>query len=442
MEYHSTAGKSAPVNLKTAILSGLAPDGGLYMPASIPRLPKAFFNNMSEMSIPEIAYVVANTLFGDSIDSATLKNIVDDALNFDIPLVPITDRLYGVELFHGPTHSFKDVGTRFMSRILRFYCDANGRNKICHCDGLPVNIVVATSGNGGSAVAREGLAIPGAHTFVLYPAGKLAQVEIAQFATLGPHVHALEVSGDFNTCHSIAMSLLADPDIQRITRLVSANSVNIAQLMPQVFYYFYAYAQLVQREELRGDLVMGVPSGNLGNLAGGVVAKLMGLPVKRFVTAGNHFVLSHFTGSETREMIDEETIKDVARTANFDRVVKMYGDSISRLSDDVATYHCSDRQIADTINNLYMSTGYLTEPNAAAVIGVMQSELRPTETGVVLLPTHPAKKADVINFITGQCVNIPHDLADVCRRQRVISRVPATVAAVRKYILDTLNKQL
>lgn len=435
MEYLSTVGECGPVDLKTAIINGLAPDGGLYMPARIPCLPRAFFNNMSEMSIPEIAFVVANTLFGDDIDAATLKGIVDDALNFDMPLVDLGGGLNGIELFHGPTHSFKDVGTRFMSRLISYFDLHNDTSA-----RLANNVIVATSGNGGSAVAVEALTHPGVNNiFVLYPAGKLAPVEEAQFATLGPRVHAIEISGDFDACHELVCRLIRDPEITRRMRLVSANSMNVAQLLPQVFYYFYAYGQLVHRCEYVGDLVAGVPSGNLGNLAGGVVAKKMGLPIRRFVTAGNNFVLSHFITEHARGIIDGQTVKDVSRSANFYRVVRLYGDSISRLRDDVSTYHCTDEEIADTINRLYHATGYLTEPNAAAVINVMRGELRPTETGVVLLPTHPAKKAEIINYITGQCVNIPHDLASVMRKPRHVVRIPASLPTVKKLILKTLG---
>lgn len=433
MEYYSTMGKSAPVDLKTAILNGIAPDGGLYMPARIPRLPKAFINNMPEMSVSEIAYVVANTLFGDDIDSATLKRIVDEALDFSMPMVDLGNNLSGIELFHGPTHSFKDIGTRFMSRLLSYYKKTDSASQ------RPTVVIVATSGNGGSAVAAEVLNHPDAHTFILYPAGKLSPIEEAQFTTIGGRVHALEVSGDFDQCHRLAVELIKDSSLQSRIRIISANSLNIAQLLPQAFYFFYAYAQLSQQDVRPESIVLGVPSGNLGNLAGGVIAKEMGLPISRFVTAGNHFVLSHFIQGSSYSANATAQINDVSKSANFYRIARLYGGSTARLAEDVSTYHCDNKDIADTINTLYISTGYLVEPNAAAVIRAMRHELKPSEKGVVLLPTHPAKKTEVIDFITGQCVNVPHDLASVRHKPGHQHKVPASLATVRNIIMQSLK---
>lgn len=425
MKYYSTTGQCNPVDLRTAITDGIAPDGGLYMPASIPRLPGAFFNNMPEMSIPEIAYVVANTLFGDEIDSASLKEIVDDALNFKLPVVALTDSLFGLELFHGPTRSFKDIGTRFMSRLLNYY------NELSDRDGRRTTVLVATSGNGGGAVAREFLNYADVDICVVYPSGKLSPIEEAQFTTLGDRVTAVCVDGSFEQCQSIIRQIMLDKDIAARRRIISANSFNIAQLLPQVFYYFYAYAQVAQYMHRPAPIVTGVPSGNLGNLAGGIIAKAMGLPLSRFVAASNRFILSKFISGEP----NSPEINDISTSANFHRILRLYDGSIERLRCDITDFHCSDDDIASTIISLYNEVGYLAEPNAAAVIHTMRHDLRPNETGIVLLPTHPAKKAEVIDFITGQCVNIPRDLAKTLRLQSHKIHTNATADSLKKILI-------
>ncbi len=425
MKYYSTTGQCNPVDLRTAISDGIAPDGGLYMPASIPRLPGAFFNNMPEMSIPEIAYVVANTLFGDEIDSASLKHIVDDALNFKLPLVSLTDTLFGIELFHGPTRSFKDIGTRFMSRLLQYFGALEKR------DHRRTTVLVATSGNGGGSVAREFLNYPDIDICVVYPAGKLSPVEEAQFTTLGHRVTAVRVAGTFEQCQNMIRQFLLDKEVTAKRRFISANSFNIAQLLPQVFYYFYAYAQVAQSMHRTASIVAGVPSGNLGNLAGGIIAKAMGLPLSRFVAASNRFMLSKFISGEPTAL----EMNDISTSANFHRILRMYDGSVDRLRNDVSDFHCTNEEIATTINSLYNEAGYLVEPNAAAVIHAMQHDLRPNETGVVILPTHPAKKSEVINFITGQCVNIPRDLSKTLRQPSHAINAEADIASLKKILL-------
>ena len=265
MLYYSTSGSAPKTTLQDAVVKGLAPDKGLYMPEHIPTIPKAFFNNIGEMSLQDIAYVVANTLFGDDIESETLKEIVNDTLNFDIPLVHVADNKYSLELFHGPTLAFKDVGARFMARLLGYFNKKNGTKD--------VNVLVATSGDTGSAVANGFLGVPGVNVFVLYPKGKVSKIQEAQFTTLGKNITALEISGTFDDCQALVKNAFMDEELNEKLQLTSANSINVARFLPQMFYYFYAYAQLAKLGKPFDNIVVSVPSGNFGNITAGLIGK-------------------------------------------------------------------------------------------------------------------------------------------------------------------------
>ena len=280
MRYYSTNKKSPVVSLAEAVVKGLAPDKGLYMPERIIELPTAFFNNIGNLSLQEISYVVANTLFGEDVPSSDLKDIVYDALNFDIPLVKVADNKYSLELFHGPTLAFKDVGARFMARLLGYF---NAQSD----DKRPVNVLVATSGDTGSAVANGFLGVEGVRVFVLYPSGKVSKIQESQFTTLGKNIFAIEVDGTFDDCQALVKSAFLDDELNNRHKLTSANSINIARFMPQMFYYFYAYAQLAKQGADLSNVVIAVPSGNFGNITSGLIGKRMGLPVKRFIAANN-----------------------------------------------------------------------------------------------------------------------------------------------------------
>ena len=275
MRYYSTNGAASEVTLKEAIIKGLAPDKGLYMPESIKTLPAAFFKNIGGLSLQEIAYAVADSLFGEDVDADVLKRIVYDALNFDIPLHKVADRRYCLELYHGPTLAFKDVGARFMARMLGYF---NAQDS----DKRPVNVLVATSGDTGSAVANGFLGVDGVHVYVLYPKGKVSHIQESQFTTLGRNITAVEVDETFDDCQALVKKAFMDEQLNAHMKLTSANSINIARFLPQMFYYFYAYAQLAAagKEDL-SQIVVAVPSGNFGNLTAGLIAKRMGLPIKR-----------------------------------------------------------------------------------------------------------------------------------------------------------------
>ena len=278
MKYYSTNRKAADATLEEAVVKGLASDRGLFMPREIKPLPREFYDHMEQLSFQEIAYKVADAFFGEDIPADTLKQIVYDTLSFDVPLVRVTDRIFSLELFHGPTLAFKDMGARFMARLLGYFIRKEGKKQ--------VNVLVATSGDTGSAVANGFLGVEGIHVYVLYPKGKVSEIQEKQFTTLGQNITALEVDGTFDDCQALVKSAFMDKELNEHLLLTSANSINVARFLPQAFYYFYAYAQW---KRMGGDssLVFCVPSGNFGNITAGLFGKRMGLPAARFIAANN-----------------------------------------------------------------------------------------------------------------------------------------------------------
>ena len=278
MKYYSTNGKAEKATLKEAVVKGLASDKGLFMPEAIKPLPQSFFDEIQNLSFQEIAYRVADAFFGEDIPADDLKKIVYDTLSFDVPAVPVTDNIYSLELFHGPTLAFKDVGARFMARLLQYFIKQEGNEQ--------VNVLVATSGDTGSAVANGFLGVDGIRVYVLYPKGKVSDIQECQFTTLGQNITALEVDGVFDDCQALVKNAFMDADLNKHMKLTSANSINVARFLPQSFYYFYAYAQLKKLGKA-DQMVVCVPSGNFGNICSALFGKKMGLPVKRFIAANN-----------------------------------------------------------------------------------------------------------------------------------------------------------
>ena len=278
MKYYSTNKKVEGVSLEDAVVKGLAEDKGLFMPNSIKALPQTFFDTIETLSFQEIAYTVADAFFGEDVEAEALKRIVYETLNFDTPIVPVADNIYSLELYHGPTLAFKDVGGRFMSRLLGYFIQKQAKTK--------VNVLVATSGDTGSAVANGFLGVEGIHVYVLYPKGLVSPIQECQFTTLGQNITALEVDGTFDDCQALVKSAFMDAELNAHMKLTSANSINVARFLPQSFYYFYAYAQLKKLNKNK-EVVMCVPSGNFGNITAGLFAKRMGLPIKRFIAANN-----------------------------------------------------------------------------------------------------------------------------------------------------------
>lgn len=432
MQYYSTNGTAPKASLQDAVVRGLAPDKGLYMPERIPTIPQAFFNNIGEMSFHDIAYVVANTLFGEDIDSATLKEIVNDTLNFDIPLVHVDENRYSLELFHGPTLAFKDVGARFMARLLSYFNKQKGSKE--------VNVLVATSGDTGSAVANGFLGVQGVRVFVLYPKGKVSKIQEAQFTTLGKNITALEISGTFDDCQALVKSAFMDEELNEKLQLTSANSINVARFLPQMFYYFYAYAQLAKMGKPLDNVVISVPSGNFGNITAGLIGKRMGLPIKRFIAANNKndIFYQYLLSGNYNPRPSISTIAnamDVGAPSNFARILDLYGNSHSAIKEEISGYTYTDEQIAETLKDTYYKTNYLLDPHGAVGYRSLLDGLNENEIGIFLETAHPAKFKDTVESIIDNNVSIPGKLAAFMKGNKSTIKLPASFSNFKKYLL-------
>lgn len=433
MEYYSTNHNTRNVSLREAVVKGLAADRGLFMPERIPTLPSAFFKNIGNLSLQEISYAVANTLFGSDIDSSVLKNIVYDTLNFDIPLIHVNGDIYSLELFHGPTAAFKDVGARFMARLLGHFTRQD--------DSGMVNVLVATSGDTGSAVANGFLGVEGVRVFVLYPKGKVSKIQEAQFTTLGQNITAIEVNGTFDDCQRLVKSAFLDDDLNAKMKLSSANSINVARFLPQMFYYFHAYAQLLQRGQADKDIVMAVPSGNFGNITAGLIAKRMGLPIKRFIAANNRndiFYQYLLTGKyEPRASISTiANAMDVGDPSNFARVLDLYGNSHDRICQDISGCSYSDEQISDTLADTYHRHGYLLDPHGAVAYRALIEGLKVGEAGIFIETAHPAKFKDTVESIIGESIPIPEKLEKFMNGTKQTVKMSSGFAAFKKFLMS------
>ena len=408
MNYYSTNGKAPMASLEKAVVKGLAEDKGLYMPERIKQLPDAFYDQIEDLTFQEIAYQVADAFFGEDVPAGTLKKIVYDTLAFDVPAVRVTDEIYSLEMFHGPTLAFKDVGARFMARLLGYFNKKEDDKRL-------VNVLVATSGDTGSAVANGFLGVEGVHVYVLYPKGKVSPIQECQFTTLGRNITAIEVDGVFDDCQALVKNAFMDEELNRHMKLTSANSINVARFLPQAFYYFYAYAQMKKMGKA-DNLVVCVPSGNFGNICSALFGKKMGLPVKRFIAANNAndiFYKYLLTGSyEPKPSVQTlANAMDVGDPSNFARILALYGHSHEAICQDISGCSYTDDQIADTIRECLKETGYQLDPHGACGFRALKEGLLPGETGVFLETAHPAKFKDTVERITGKELDIPARLA-------------------------------
>lgn len=399
MLYYSTNGEVEPVSLREAVVKGLAADNGLFMPEQIGRFEKEYFDKIASLSLQEIAYDVALKFFGDDINPAQLKEIVYETLSFDCPLTRVKENIYSLELFHGPTLAFKDVGARFMARLLRYFLKDNNS---------PVNVLVATSGDTGSAVANGFLGIEGIRVFVLYPKNKVSENQEKQFATLGKNITAIEIGGTFDDCQRLVKSAFLDKKLNELMTLTSANSINVARLLPQSFYYFNAYARLQEMGALKNKgLVFSVPSGNFGNLTAGLIAQRMGLPIQHFISANNEndVVYQYLKTGRYEPRSSVETIAnamDVGMPSNFARILDLFDDSYEEISKIMSGYRYSNAEIRDVISSVYRETGYMTDPHGACGYAALSEFLKPQQVGVFLETAHPAKFTETMESILGK----------------------------------------
>ncbi len=408
MNYYSTNHQAPLATLEKAVVKGLAEDRGLYMPERINPLPQEFFDNIQDMTFQKIACRVAEAFFGEDIPADTLHQIVCDTLAFDVPAVPVTDRIFSLELFHGPTLAFKDVGARFMARLLGYFNQKEGEDRL-------VNVLVATSGDTGSAVANGFLGVPGIHVYVLYPKGKVSPIQECQFTTLGQNITALEVDGVFDDCQALVKSAFMDAELNAHMKLTSANSINVARFLPQSFYYFYAYAQMKKRG-LADRLVVCVPSGNFGNICSALFGKRMGLPIHRFIAANNanDIFYEYLRTGRYNPRPSVQTIAnamDVGDPSNFARILDLYGHSHEAICADISGATYTDAQIAETLEQCLLETGYQLDPHGACGYRALQENLREGETGIFLETAHPAKFQETVESITHRPLEIPARLA-------------------------------
>ena len=446
MNYYSTNGKAPTADLKKAVVKGLAEDRGLYMPEEIYKLPKAFFDDISGMKFQDIAYNVASNFFGDDVDGDALQDIVWNTLSFDCPVVKVTDSIYALELFHGPTLAFKDVGARFMARLLGYFTSSASNSNSASSTSL-VNVLVATSGDTGSAVANGFLGVEGIHVYVLYPKGKVSPIQECQFTTLGRNITAVEVDGVFDDCHALVKSAFMDEELNRHMRLTSANSINVARFLPQAFYYFNAYARMKALGEA-DNLVMCVPSGNFGNICSALFGHRMGLPIKRFIAANNaNDVFYNYlqTGLyEPKASIQTlANAMDVGDPSNFARILNLYSENGTLT--DVATHHritnlisgatYSDEQIKATMRQCYEETGYVLDPHGACGYQALKDGLQEGEVGVFCETAHPAKFKEKVDAILGTDIEIPERLAAFMKGEKQSVPMTKDFADFKAYLM-------
>jgi len=405
MKYYSTKRSVPEVDLKHAVTKGLADDNGLFMPERIEKFDASFFKSIHNLSFQEISFEVAKKFFGEDVVEDKLREIVYDTLSFDCPVVPVQNNIFSLELFHGPTLAFKDVGGRFMARLLGYFLEKSEKL---------VNVLVATSGDTGSAVANGFLGVPGIHVYVLYPKGKVSEIQESQFATLGQNITALEVDGTFDDCQRLVKTAFLDAELNKKHTLTSANSINVARFLPQSFYYFNAYARNEQKDK---ELVISVPSGNFGNLTAGLFAKRMGLPVHQFIAANNEndIVYNYLSTGVYNPRPSVQTIAnamDVGDPSNFVRILDLYGNSVEAIRKDVKGFRYSDQQIRATLKRVYEQCGYLLDPHGACGYQALEEYLTDSQVGIFLETAHPAKFTETVESIIGKGnVALPDKLA-------------------------------
>lgn len=432
MRFRSTRDRSLRVSLRDAVLRGLAPDQGLYMPERIERLPATFFERAPCLAFADVADEVARALFGDDVPAHAISKIVRDAYDFDVPLKQLEKGLHVLELFHGPTLAFKDFAARFMARLMGSLIEGADRE---------LNILVATSGDTGSAVAHGFHGTHGLQVFILYPSGKVSEFQERQLTTLGGNVTALEVEGTFDDCQRLVKTAFLDPELTSALWMSSANSINIARLLPQTFYYFFAAARLSAEGP---PVVVSVPSGNYGNLTAGLLAKRMGAPIDLFIAAANanravpdYLATHHFSPRATIATISNAM--DVGNPSNFERILDLYDRDHDRIAADVHGFSYDDAQTRAAMRELHRDFGHISEPHGAVAYLGATSHLDTTTApvNVVYLATaHPAKFADIVEQETGSAVPMPDRVRHVMGRRKVSIKVRNDFDALKSLLLS------
>ncbi len=431
MELYSTKHSVPNVNFEEAVFKGLPADNGLYMPTEIPQLPQSFFDTIDTLSFQEVAFTVANALIGDEIPAEDLKVLIDDAVNFDAPVIEIKSQYNVLELFHGPSLAFKDFGARFMSRIMSYFLKK---------DKKEINILVATSGDTGSAVGQGFHNVEGINVTILYPSGKVSVNQEKQLTTLGGNITALEIDGVFDDCQALVKQAFLDKELNEKMNLSSANSINIARLVPQSFYYFWAYAQLKKAGK---PVVFCVPSGNFGNICGGLIAHKMGLPVEKFIatTNVNDIVPEYLKSGVFTSRPSIATISnamDVGNPSNFPRMTALFGDDYSRVIGTIKGYAFTDEETEVALKAIYEETGYIMCPHTAvAYLGLNAyfTESGSEANGIFLSTAHSAKFLDIVEPIISKELEVPAELQAIINKEKVSVKMSKDFDGFKQYLL-------
>ncbi|QTE21649.1 threonine synthase [Polaribacter cellanae] len=411
MNYYSLHRKSPNTTFKNAVVQGLAKDRGIYFPETITPLSKDFIENIENYTNQEIAFEVIKQFVGDEIPTSTLKEIIEETVSFDFPVVKITDNIASLELFHGPTMAFKDVGAKFMAKCLEYFNQGNNKE---------VTVLVATSGDTGGAVANGFLGAKGVNVVILYPSGKVSDIQEKQLTTLGQNITALEVDGVFDDCQEMVKTAFLDEEITKT--LTSANSINVARWLPQMFYFFFTYKEL---KKLNKELVFSVPSGNFGNICAGIMAQKLGLPVKHFVastnvndTVPNYLKDGKYTPKPSKATISNAM--DVGNPSNFIRIQELFNNDFEALKNNFSSYSFTDNETREKMKAIYKDSGYVADPHGAVgYLGLEKYGLNENEFGVFLETAHPVKFLDVVEGTLPVKVEIPTQIQKVIHHKKV-----------------------
>ena len=414
MKYYSLSGHSQKVSFEKAVVEGIAPDRGLYFPESLQPLPASFFEQIDSMSNLEIAQKAISQFIGDEIQESALQSILEKVLDFDFPVVPITDNIATLELFHGPTMAFKDVGARFMAQCLGYFNQNKSQN---------VTVLVATSGDTGGAVANGFLGVEGVDVVILYPKGRVSEIQERQLTTLGQNITALEVEGTFDDCQEMVKTAFLDTDITDKRQLTSANSINVARWLPQLFYFLFAYQQLTS-EGKEKEIVFSVPSGNFGNICAGIVAHKLGMPISKFIASvnTNDTVVRYLASGNYDPKPSVATISnamDVSNPSNFIRIEKLFSNDLAHLKEKFTSYSYDDTATRQAMLEL-QDKGYIADPHGAVgYLGLKEFGLSENQQGVFLETAHPIKFLDTVKETLNIDLDLPKQIQAVMGKDMV-----------------------
>lgn len=432
MNYYSLNKQAPNVSFREATIKGQAPDKGLYFPEYIPQVDKNLINNIEQYTKEELAYIVMKPYVGDAIDAQSLQQIVNETIGFDFPLVKVNDRISSLELFHGPTLAFKDVGARFMSRCLGYFSQQDKSGK--------VTVLVATSGDTGGAVANGFLSVEGVEVVILYPSGKVSPVQELQLTTCGQNITALEVHGSFDDCQAMVKDAFMDADLNKALQLTSANSINVARWLPQQLYYFFAYQQWKNKQH---PPVIAVPSGNFGNICAGLLAHVSGLPVQHFIAACNvndavpeYLRSGNYAAKKAVATISNAM--DVGSPSNFIRVMELFANNYKAITEKISGYTVSDDTTRQTMQQVYQQTGYTLDPHGAVAYYALNDYLQqhPAESGFILETAHPVKFPDTVEEATGKPVAIPASAQALFSREKKSIIMNAGFSELKEWLLN------